>query len=41
MRALGTSQREVNRSGYCGVCVKILVHIFIGVIIEPYIYWNI
>ena len=43
MRALGTSSRqrltEVAIVVY--VCVKILVLVFIGTVIETYIYWNI
>ena len=43
MRALGTSPRERSTEVaivVC-VCVKILVLVFIGTIIETYIYWNI
>ena len=45
VRALGTSPRERLREVaivvcVC-VCVKIFVLIFIGTIIETYIYWNI
>ena len=43
MRALGTSSRErlTGVAIVVCVCVKILVLVFIGTIIETYIYWNI
>ena len=43
MRAFGTSPRErlTEVPIVVCVCVKILVLIFIGTIIETYIYWNI
>ena len=43
MRVLGTSPRErlTEVAIVVYVCVKILVLVFIGTIIETYIYWNI
>ena len=43
MRALGASSRErlTEVAIVVYVCVKLLVIVFIGMIIETYIYWNI
>ena len=43
MRVLGTSPRErlTGVAIVVYVCVKILVLVFIGTIIETYVYWNI
>ena len=43
VRVLGTSPRErlTEVAIVVYVCVKILVLVFIGTIIETYIYWNI
>ena len=43
MRVLGTSPRErlTEVAIVAYVCVKILVLVFIGTIIDTYIYWNI